>query len=943
MNVLIAVLLLVSGQEVTTGSIGGRVLDPAGGAIGGAQVQITSNQGTRSMEANAEGRFYAPYLTPGTYSVRVEAQGFRTSEHTGISVLLAQRNELEFRMELGAYTEVVSVVADSGAPDLKSSGIGVTVAQDILERVPVDRQLSETFYFAGGVTNERGTGRSNPAVSGATGLENNYRVDGVNITDPSYGAIGPSALSYEFVEEIEIRTGGFEAEYGQATGGIFNVITRSGSNDWNGSVFGYLRPEALEGNATPLVLERGSVETTGSSVVEAGFRLGGPIARDRAFFFAALSPRWERVSRIAPEDAPLRSLGEDDRNTERVSYAAKASFFPSSSHRLDFSFFGNPSETDVRNLLAADTSGFTTQTFGGHNQTARYQAILRPDWLLEASFSHFGDQLEVLPTVDEWRVSDRTVFPPLETGGTAAFQDGATSFQYNVRSTHFAGSHEFRFGLQFEDIDYFERYALAGPSVTLANGLATGSGVRVVVLPDPLYGAIYRVIDGSLATERDTTQQYLSFFAQDSFSPGERVRISAGLRYDQEELAGNASQFRWSGNWAPRIGATWDAFANGRGKVFGNVAVYYPQIPNSLALLAMSTDTFVLRADYFDANLTRPIPDGVSALGTTRHLFLFGEEPVQFDPESKSTRLLEMLAGYEHELSDRASLEVSFLYRTMPRVLEDAGNAAAILYALDDPPPEDPVFLVTNPRRGFPATVGNVGAFEDPIHRYYAFEVTARKRFSATGSLMGSYRWSRLFGTYEGFYRNDNGNDVAALSTLFDFPTNDPSYTEIGVPEFGFSGDIRYLGHLGAGLLPNDRRHELKVFGAYVLESGLGLGFGVVATSGRPLTPMAADPITGSPGEIPLAPRATGIDAVDGFRTRTQFELEANFHVDYAFRLSSYRLLLTADVFNLFDLQQAVAYDQNYEDFFSLPNPDFGEVSAYQDPIRLRIGVRFEF
>ena len=131
---------------------------------------------------------------------------------------------------------------------------------------------------------------------------------------------------------------------------------------------------------------------------------------------------------------------------------------------------------------------------------------------------------------------------------------------------------------------------------------------------------------------------------------------------------------------------------------------------------------------------------------------------------------------------------------------------------------------------------------------------------------MGSYRWSRLRGNFEGFYRDDNGQSDPGISSLYDFPTNDPSYTAIGTPQFGYQGDIRYLG-ANNGILPLERPHQIKLYGNHSWASGFNLGGALNLSSGKPLTPFAANPNYDSPGEIPEAARGTGIQTtIDGFR-----------------------------------------------------------------------------
>jgi hypothetical protein len=167
------------------------------------------------------------------------------------------------------------------------------------------------------------------------------------------------------------------------------------------------------------------------------------------------------------------------------------------------------------------------------------------------------------------------------------------------------------------------------------------------------------------------------------------------------------------------------------------------------------------------------------------------------------------------------------------------------------------------------AIPGATVSFESPVHDYNAVEFTANKRLANNWSLISSYRWSRLTGNFEGFYRNDNGQSDPGISSLYDYPTNDPTYTAIGVPEFGYSGDIRFLGTAGNGPLPLDRTHGVKLYGTYAFNSGLNVSVGVDLQSGAPMTAFAAHPVYDSGGEIPLTSRGAGFETSDGFRSRT--------------------------------------------------------------------------
>ena len=961
--VLAAFLLVLSqvcvAQQATTGSIAGSVVDQSGAVLPGASVKITSERGSRDAVTDARGRFLVPYLTPGSYTARVDLQGFRSVERSNVAVRVGQKIDLELVMEVGQFAEAMEVSGASPLVDFSSASSGSTLESSLLETVPVGRRLGDTLYLAPGVSSGGAVGQPNPSISGATGLENQYVVDGVSINNQRYGSLGVyergygalgTGVTYEFIDEIEVRTAGTEAEFAQSSGGVVNVITKSGSNEWHGTLFAYFRPDRLEGDRREVTLPSGAVNTTASQTSEIGFTLGGPIVADRAFFFVALDPQRERTTMIAPQGVPLAGMGEVDRERSVNPYAAKATFQISADHRLDLSVFGDPAEGEMgpqssTALTYVSTGAFSSLEYGSQNQTLRYQGALSPEWLLEASVGRSRSDFGESPLLDEWQVIDYTVSPSLTTGGKGTYNPGSQgeSLQYQLRSTNLIGNHDLRYGASFEDITYGFLDGYTGPPITLRNGQTTGSGVAVNVVSDPTFGKIYRVVGGRQTADKDSFQQSWSLFLQDKVLIGDRLTVSAGLRYENEKMGGSIGSISFKDNWAPRLGVVFDPTGRGKVKVFGSAGVFFMKIPNSVGVLSFGGGGFrIFRADYYDAALTQPIPDGVLAGGLTSHLLLSATRPAQVDPIAKLGYIREGTLGVEFQAAPELSVGARVVYRDMPRIFEDIGRVSLTLLASGDPAGQGVATVFGNPSDGYPETVNDVGAFEKLVHKYRALELTLDKRLADRWILFGSYRWSRLWGSYEGFFRNDMGAASPAQSSLFDYPMNDPTYTEIGVPQYGFKGDIRYQGALGAGPLPTDRPHQLKVYGAYSLDVGLNVGAGLAAGSGRPLTPMAANPASNRRGDIPEAPRGTGIETEDGFKTRTPFEWSFDLHADYGFALAGGRLVLAADVFNVFNLQRVVDYDQNTQRAYRVSNPDFGLVTQYQEPRQVRLGVRFE-
>jgi hypothetical protein len=436
--------------------------------------------------------------------------------------------------------------------------------------------------------------------------------------------------------------------------------------------------------------------------------------KNKLFFFGAFNPQYQKRTFTAPAGFPLASLGEVPQKRHLMSYAGKLTWQASSNHRFDVSAFGDPAKGDMGpqragNLRSTDTSGFSELTkYGGHNMVVKYDGILSRNWLIEGSVARAKNSIEELPSVNDWRVTDATVSPSRTSGGIGFYEQGneGTNTQYQLKSTNIfeaAGNHQVRYGVLFEDIKYDNVNQRTGPTFTLANGTTTTTGAQLTITPDPVFGRIYRVTRANFVNVRQTTQKYLQFFAQDTWQVGSKLTLRPGIRWERQRLVGSEQpvichegdsvpgagdgsgagvpcEFTWDNNWGPRIGVTYDMKGDGKSKLYANWGRFYSKIPNDLAARAMSADAGVTRADYFDAALTRPIPNGTLAGGQTTHLLLAGVGASHIDPDAKSTYQDEFVGGFEIEAVRNLNVGIRYIHRNFGRVLEDIGNAAFILY-----------------------------------------------------------------------------------------------------------------------------------------------------------------------------------------------------------------------------------------------------------------------
>jgi hypothetical protein len=281
--------LTARAQTSTTGSIAGRVIDATSGApLAGVTVVATSPalQGSQAAVTEATGHYRIDGLPPGTYLVTFYYASLEV-QRRGVTVPLGQVTVVRQALDLGGAGEVIEIRGQGSTIDPTSTNQGTRITQDQMQNLPIPgRTFSSTLGAApGSATDASGIG-----FSGSTSLENQYVIDGVNTTDLTTGTVG-SPLINEFVEEIQVITGGYQAEYGRATGAVINVVTKQGSNEFHGSAFATIVP--YEVDRTPVRQVRTSIDGTIDLDYSADFgvELGGPIVKDRVWFYVGFAPQ----------------------------------------------------------------------------------------------------------------------------------------------------------------------------------------------------------------------------------------------------------------------------------------------------------------------------------------------------------------------------------------------------------------------------------------------------------------------------------------------------------------------------------------------------------------------------------------------------------------------------------------------------------------------------
>jgi hypothetical protein len=928
-------------------------VDESGVPLPGVLITITGNAGSKTDVATRDGSFIFPYMTPGIYSLKAELQGFGTVEQEEVVIRLGQRTEISFVMKAGLQETIT--VEGASIIDTTSTTTGMNITDEMLGNLPIGRTFVDAINLSPGVT-ESGL-QGNPSISGASALENTYIVDGVNITNPGFGAIGGFGIKYgslgsgfpiDMVKEIQVKTAGFEPEFGEALGGVVNVITKSGGNQFQGTLFSYSTP--LEGNRERLDFDESLiVHLEKRNVVEGGLELSGPILKDKLFFYGAYNPRRTKTTFLNDPDASgFEDFPEASITGVTHSYAIKLISNLTSNHSLEFSAFGDPSSNEQgfqQGLGLTFSDPALTRSgleFGTHSQTGRWTGILSQNMFVEAQVANTEVHLEEILS-DEgnaWRYRDVRFIPIMTfSGGVGGYEQKlGSNLQYSLKLTNLWKTHQFRYGLQLQEIDHSGGFLSAsGPTFTAFNGQQTSTGATITIgrgiaigRPDieTIYFATSFITDLPAPSKTD----YLNWFVQDNWNVTPFLNLQLGIRWESQQMKGdtqNAQDITFSNNWAPRIGATYDYLQNGKSKAFFHYGRFYEKIPAELAASFLN-ETVRVTSAYFDAGLTQPIPNTGNVVRLAGEVEGHGNSSSPF--ETKSQFSDEWVGGIEQEIRSGFHLGARFVYRSVDRVLEDIAlnlDAPCIPISNGACVPPGLTFEETLNPATIPHTVyiitnldGHYPGFPELTRKYKALEITSEIRWIDNWAVLGSYRYAHLTGNYEGLFHRESGQSAPNTTITADFANS---------PLLGFAYE--------EGPLPNDIRHTVKLFSWYQWND-LNTGIGFKVQSGRPISAFRAL-LFNDHSSLP-DPR--------GSAGRTDWVSSFDLHADYTIHLRSadQRVTFGLDVLNVFNSQATLAVKEVFERLDIrqggfLPSVDFLKPAQFQEPRTVRFLVRYSF
>jgi len=782
----VTVVLLVPGmvlaQGFQTGTLAAVAKDQSGGALPGVTVTVTSEErGTqRTGVTDNAGTARFPVLPIGFYRVEGALSGFQTATRKGNKVDSDRTTEVPMTMSLAAASETITVTGQQPVVDRTNVSANTQISTKEYERAPIGRSYQTLMTLAPGVIDQPGNGSGgNPQVHGAQNTGNVYLFDGLDATDTTTGTFG-SNLNFESIQEVSVQTSGMSAEYGRASGAVLNVITKSGTNKFEGSL------KSIQTNDGWNAPNTTSNQVTGASLARTRVRhnnyrydatLGGPLWKDHLWFFGA----YEKVDTVTAAATTTVSNENYVQNQalRLQNYRVTAQLTPTQTIWAKYDL--DPFTGIIRDYWGASPELFslTAQDQGGNRRAAQYSGIFGQNITVEALYGQSKSTITVAPYI----ISPLNNGAPHLSQADGKYYNGATfdgfvdrpRDQAVVAGSYFAtlggNSHNFKAGVDWQSLksSNFFRY----PNSQLFIDSSFDYQTRTF---EPLYRLDF--IDAPSTSKGTIT----SIYARDKFDIGRRLFLEAGLRYETETSKNDiGDKVLDTSAIAPRFQASYDLLGNGNTLLIGTAGRYYQSVILNFA------DQFanVPQQGSYDLFIWDPAKKDYVFDSSVRA----GGSSNQPNLDLNATYLDEVTFGAQQQLGPTVGVGVRGIYRKWNDLIDDVAS-----------------FDANN--SFFQRYINDSSAKRN----YKGLEFTFEKRFSHNWNLLANYTYSQT-----------RGNHFGTIATqLSDFP-NQNCVTTVD-RSIGTNGTIPCSQVNGSSSIDGrptwDIPHLFNVLGAYAFNLG---------------------------------------------------------------------------------------------------------------------------
>lgn len=840
-----------------TGSIGGIVRDTAGGPLPGAQVTAKNvrSGASRDTVTGANGSYTLRLLPVGDYAVTVALSGFGKISTT-VTVETETQTQFSAELKMSTIAETVTVSAELPVVDKTQTASQTNVDSKFTQKLAVGRNYFAMMAMAPGV-NQNTSGNAN--VHGALTSNNIYMFDGVDTTDTATGTFGQN-FNYEAIQEVNVNTGNFSAEYGRASGGVVSVVTKSGGNDFHGSAKAIATNDQWNGqNYQKNQVSGASLARTKFDQVQwrEAATLGGPFFKDHLWFFGSYE-----LAKTTSASAQTFGGENYQQTTDAKIWNAKATWAINNQHTLEASGNGDPITGFVVDYWGAsgDRGALTGQDQGGHVYRGNYQGVFSSSMSVEALFATSKSRIDVQPfqasTVAPFfvfngaNVATSQVLAPHLDASQGLFFNGATFVgfvdrprtQFGIAANYYqqlgSSNHNFKVGFDYQKLESGASFAYPGNAVYIDNSFNQTtrqfdpSELQLFAPPvaSTSKGNIYGV------------------YLLDKMDFG-RLFVNAGFRVDKQNGSSDLGNTIFDKTViSPRVSFKFDIAGTGKQLVSGGYGRFYQSVIQAfedgfaaIPQQGVYDDCFFNPATgKYDSNCSHVDLGGNSTPVNT------GLKPSYSD---------DVTVAFEQQLGRVFGLSVRGVYRRWNDLIDD-------------------VRTLTNGVRTL-----NYVNYDAASRRYRGLEFVLDKRFADNWQALLSYTLSRT-----------EGNMFADTSSaLGDYLANTATN---GQPGSVVTEGNKY------GLAAYDRTHDVKAFTAYTFPLGparLNLGNTLELRSGVPYQRQTTVSLAGTSYTEFVTPRGS-----DRFPWQFQWDmaLQADFTIWKEIALG-----IKGEVFNLTDTQ----------------------------------------
>ena len=725
------ILLFAAGvfgqSQATTGTIQGTVTDPNGAVVSGASVTVKNVETgfERTVTSNSDGFFTAPLLPLGRYRVTTSASGFSATVLENVQVTVGQTLALNVALKVGGTTETVDVTTDAEAVDTARTELSTQINERSVENLPINRRdFSRFALLTPGVSIVQGPDGDEISINGQKGIQNNVSIDGADANNPFFGeqrgGQRPAfTISLESVKEFQVVPVGASAEFGRSSGGFINAVTKSGTNEFSGAAFLFFRNQSLSSQNPDAVGAGLPVEDFTN--YQFGGNLGGPIKRDRAFFFVAYERNDGKSSKPNFIDPRLINIfatrfGSPDEQTviQRTNDAdvllGKVDIQVNSSNLLTLRHNYSRAEqvngtfdvptwgSSANGREASNSNSFIGQLVTNFSATLLNE--LRFQWAKEER-PRFYDGPDLPDTTIGTFAGDisyrfgRPFFLPVPSDDVRV--------QFTDNFTVISGNHTLKFGFDFNRTKVSQtfigfargRYIFAGPTIDAAiqgftdyiNGVSV-AGLSLYLQFTPL---------GGRTVEEAGTQAYATIepalYAQDTWQFRRNLTLNLGFRWEaqyQPDIINdpastpfgqflNDPRFPSDGSipdftdgYSPRLALSWSPGDDGKTAIRLGGGLYYARIPGLVVAGPRNTDGTIAGNIYRDGSFCQfvtpgcPVYPGILSVPAG---FTLGNPGIAvFEKNFKNPRTIQLSASVEREILPHTSLLVAYNYAKTDRL-----------------------------------------------------------------------------------------------------------------------------------------------------------------------------------------------------------------------------------------------------------------------------------